>query len=1123
MENRLIISDRIATLLSLFGRKIQILSTNNELAWNKLAENIVVPLLNLAFNLELKNINVETHKQFVAIDLIDKSNRVAFQVTSDDSFGKIKTTLHKFKDNRLYNDIGAIKFLYLKEKGRRTLTANQEEELKTLINSQFSFSYIDSLFDFSKLYSLLQEKDIDDLERVLSGLEMELGKISDDLLNKKLIATIIFDEDNELELADKVVKGLIELGIRVRHFSPKLDYSHRKANIYSSNCQLLFDISTESKFVITLCSITLKSKIQQKIVEEIILKTLDNPHNVQCLFKLEEEVSLSDITWYKPKVFKSNRTHFQYIIDTISLELQKQSRVSIIKGYDDFEIIIRLYESKAKFTAPVNHSDSKSGIGYTLLETTDKLKHSKTYYLYLYAGIYIKPTAKHFFTEYKEVKQKTNDLIVLLPKETNQKQLDDRIGSVKRAFKTSKVFYLDEFVWEHCTTEDHKPSEQIKFSITKNFIVPELKPIEGSLNDFDQIDNWLTSEHDPILIITGGGGIGKTTMAKVIADKFQTIRTNSRVIFIEASDVLIMNHLLRISEKGQIDLYDFYSATFPYDTLSRDLFRINIDNGNFLLIIDGLDEVFSRIPDFNVRHFIASVSTDFVKDIGVGKILLTCRSYFWKERISQDTHINHFEIKPFSRKHARQFFEQKFNYNEREIKKALSIVESLNPDTSEDKDKIMPYIVDVVGKIVESGDELLEEEIADVPYLNLKLKNDYVIYRLLKREEMKTGQLSIVLQINFFLTYSVFYGGKVASTELKNIWNTHFDTTLTSTMEQALKSHPLLEELNDTLVFKYDFFEIFFKGVYLSEFIAPENSESPNDNLIKILLNEGKYGSSLFYETTNRTYKFWNDDYYLRISLIIDYLQRELVHNESYNIKSVHHATSSIFALALMIHQQRFNNQTSTNTELMIDVFGKKNNEIHNFSIVNFSESQGNIKFNFSNLKFFNCYFESFESFWDCTFNHTYFENCSFFNMPSYSSSNSKDIKLDFFVNSRKDSTFDDYFEWLGDQEISKKEEVKYVLEKFFKLFYSNGYLQVQKVDSILRKRYNPKWTKVIPFDILIKSLQHLEILEIKFNKVSKEQRAEIKEKFKEDIIQFTKEGTMSATIISVLNLLLRE
>lgn len=1123
MQNRNITSERLAELLVIFGRKIEILSSNNEYSWNKHAENVLIPLLNLVFNLDLKNANIEKEKNMPAIDLWDLEKKVVIQITSTANYAKIKSTVEKFKKHGFIDEFNDLRFVFLKEKAAFNLSTSQTEELKTITSNKLSVTNSD-LYDFRKLHELTQIINIEEVDNLLITLENEIGAISGKIIEYGPATTLIFDDtiDDNLELAFKIAKGLLDLGIRVKHFSDKL-VTYQKGQGYSSDYFIrIYEKSKEAKSTIILSDFNLRKKILIEDLNPGIIETLRDQHSFHILFKLENNAGINDLNYLKPIIFRANKNSFQQIIDLASLEIRKQMVAADIQGYSDFETIIKLYDKNSNFANPIDFSDHKKKIGYTLLKAIDSFKGNKTYYLLLYRGSNLTATKQKFFQDYPDVEKDKTNLIIFLPKENKQKLLSERLDNSRKIFKVQKAIYLDEFVLNYCSgRDDNFDHVNVKYSSVNHFVIPDLKAIEGSLTDYDQIENWLSSDYDPMLIITGGGGIGKTTLAKDIADKFIVNRPNSRVFFIEASDSNVQNYLLRISDSRPLDLYDFYLAAFNSTSISRDIFRINIDNGNFLLIIDGLDEVFSRIPDFNVSYFIESVSGEFIKDFGAGKVLLTCRTYFWKERISKESYINHIELEPFSYESTHEYFSSKFNNNIKNIERSFGILKSLTRSENLKIEKVLPYIADIVTKIVESGGDLLSENESSSTYLNLKSKNDYVVYRLLVREWQKTGAMNVDDQCKFFIDFSVFGNGRLKEKSLYESWISKTGKKLDSTSQNALKSHPLLYVSGDNILFKYDFFELFFKGIYLAETISIENQNKISESFIKILLEEGKFGSSLFYETSNRCIEKWNDNYIVRISYLIDEILK--LSDDFYEFDNSYkkQAISALFALGLMINQDKLDDRTSTNTDLIKHIFGKKN-EIDGLSMVRFGSGEKNIKFNFSGLTLKNCYFDSYDAFWTCIYDeNTRFENCTFYNMPPYDDLSSKCLNLNQFSNSRKDSTFDDYFEWRISDSNSKRKEIQNVLEKYFNLYYSNGYLHPQRHNSVIQKRYTPKLRSIISLEELEDVLMRNYVIKKEFNKVAREERTEIESNFKEDVIQFTKEATPSIKIVRLIDELL--
>jgi len=1116
--NRIVIQDKIAQSLSVFATKISILSANNEFSWNSLAENIFIPFLNLALDSNFINENIESLKNSPSIDLTDKGNRIAVQVTSTGSFAKIKSSLEKFFDNSLEGNFDSFYFLVLKDKKGFNISSDQKEQLNNIIQDRIIFDSNRHILDFGKLYTISNKIEIDELEELSNNLEKELGTISEQLIKNSPAVTVLFD-DEIAETAYNVVKGLIERDLRIRYFSESLEKIIREKGLKSEYCQRLYNLSTKSSATLILSTEKYVKRIENNQISNFELETLKNPHLKHILIKFDYNATFRNFDWISPSVRKGNIQNINFVINYASNELHKVNKVIEIQDYSDFETIIKLYDTKASFGEVVSSRDSKKKVGYKLLPSANDLTSTVTNYLFISKGSVLKTTAKQFYFENPELKSKYQNIFLFLPKERGQVRLEDRLDNARKAFKVKRAFYLDEFISKYVANEISVQHSNAKFSSTKNFIEPELKAIEGELSDFDQIENWILSEFDPILIITGGGGIGKTTLAREIADRYYQINTNAQIVFIEASNPQVINNLTRLSEIKKIDLFDFYSAMEEHSKISRDLFRVTIDNGNLLLIIDGLDEVFSRIPDFDVEYFIKSVSTDFVKQIGVGKVLLTCRTYFWKEQISKENSINHFEIEPFSLDHANKFYSRKFD-DPKKIKKAINLLNELDVEKNEGQ-KFLPFVVDIVGEIIDSDNDILtDHNEINLEYLNTNKQNDFIVFRLLKREKIKIG-IDIIDQIEFMIHLAVFYQGSIKKNEIDRLKTTGLKFNIDDKKIESLKSHPLINVSEYQIGFKYDFFDLFFKTLYLSEFISIDSNEIISKQVIDILLQEGKFGSSLFYEVAKRSESNWNEDNVLKISDLIESVNSFDFKDYKEPQKVKHQIKSSLFALALMINQIHFNNQTSSNTKLLQSMFGA-NNKIKGLSLVNFGILDGNIKFDFSNLRLDNSYFDSYDSFWDCKFNSkTTFVDSTFFNMSEYSRSHSRGITLKNFVNSKHDMTFENYFQEQTQGIESLRNSIANALLKYFRIFYTNGALHDKDNKSTINGQYHSKYKRYLPLDIIEKSLIQFNFLTIEFDKTRREDVASISYGFREDVFKFLQEGVESKKMKTAIDLML--
>lgn len=194
--------NRIVELLSRFSNEVKMLNSASLYDINIHSENILIPLLNEAFDLELVNANFDEEKNFSAVDLIDNKNRIAFQVTSTGDNDKIKHTLNQFIKYERFRDYDIL-FIYIISEKQGSYTGKGHAEI---IDGKFSFEKDENLLDNNDLFkkiaglvSLQKIKKIDDL------LEAEFtdAKIESRLKN--------LENPQEKKHTEKVFPNILEL------------------------------------------------------------------------------------------------------------------------------------------------------------------------------------------------------------------------------------------------------------------------------------------------------------------------------------------------------------------------------------------------------------------------------------------------------------------------------------------------------------------------------------------------------------------------------------------------------------------------------------------------------------------------------------------------------------------------------------------------------------------------------------------------------------------------------------------------------------------------------------------------------------------------------------------------
>ncbi|MBC6613194.1 caspase family protein [Hymenobacter sp. BT507] len=774
------------------------------------------------------------------------------------------------------------------------------------------------------------------------------------------------------------------------------------------------------------------------------------------------------------------------------------------KGYNNFLKILKLYKRNSVFNEVKIFEDRTKKIGFKLFMEIDEVVKSKTYYLYLYEGIYQSQTYNYLKQRHSDIFSDKN-LIIFLPKEKDQTNLLIRKTNVQRKFKSINTFYIDEFIRKQCTPKVNQ-DDSGKYLNISNFIIPSFNGLhyKEEVNHF--IDTWFKKDSEPILVVKGTGGVGKTTFAQFIADNAIAENPDISIIFIDSlqiKDILLKSRM----HHDQIRVYDFYAASFDYNGLSQDklneeIFNLNIDAGNIMLIIDGLDEVISKIPNFAVEGFIKSID-EASNELGGGKVIITCRSYFWDKAEYPKREFMTVELQPFNKEQMVSFFQKSFNAPAKE-QKALKLAEQFKYPENDDDYIFHPYVLDIIRSIVDSSQETIDVDLSSFGSntLNPNIKNDYIIYRICDRERKRVGQILVDDQVKLFIHLAIERRGLVLIKNFKNEIEDALGRKIDLTTVEAFKSHPFLKCHGSYISFKYDFFADLFKSIYIAKFFNFESYQTNhNDFFIEMISENCWLGSAINNDIVNRIVS-WNENDLLLISDTINQINKNTTIKEEKRRKII----ANIFNLCIEINHKFFNNNVFNNTKLLKDIFETSNGIIENLSIINVNADQ-NIRFSFESLTFNEAYIDNLSTFWDCNFDSkTQFNKCHLLNLKL----NRKVSSIDEtnFIDCVYDHELDNAFKIIQASNVSKSEQAKIFLSDFFHLFFSNGRLGRQYEDKVIK----PRFTGIDKFNFgykkTIRILKSNNVLKIT-TEMSK-QKFEIEDNFKEAVVKFIKDGTIS-------------
>lgn len=294
--------DRIAELLARFRVEVENLNSMNLYDINIHAENVIIPLLNKTFGLNLINANLQ-EKNYAAVDLIDFENRVAIQVTSTSNSEKIKHTLEQYLKHSRQDRFDTL-LIYVITNKQKNYSANFD----SIVNGEFEFNpskhindYQDILKEINSWISLTK------LEEVLGLLELEFTAEKQSLRkfhleNKdKIITETLYPNILEIILPQKVYVGTIGVNrdeIITRSWETK--YKLKKSAPHKSVLSRAFehlgidyvrDWHVFEDKIISFKSLDDKSEPLNKLVEIGSVEEYETKEFAQASFKYESALS----------------------------------------------------------------------------------------------------------------------------------------------------------------------------------------------------------------------------------------------------------------------------------------------------------------------------------------------------------------------------------------------------------------------------------------------------------------------------------------------------------------------------------------------------------------------------------------------------------------------------------------------------------------------------------------------------------------------------------------------------------------------------------------------------------------------------------------------------------------
>lgn len=294
MGNLLHTRNRITELLAISAFQAKAYSAAGHTDFNKVSEDVFVPLFRQIFNLpDLKNLNAEAKKNFPAIDLADDKAKVAFQVTATADSQKIIETLKTFVQKRLYEKYSRLVFHIITEKKG----SYPAKAIADAIQGKFAFDIDTDIIDYRDLVSLCNKFQLDKASKIKRVLEANFGRGDYSVFSEK-----------QKEPFEEVALNIIQVEFPDKLFIANLDIN-REEIVQNSHGALRMDDPT-------------RAIIRHYILEQLKLEFFSGWH----LFK-NQLITFHDL--YDESTFLSR------IIDRGTIDPITPERFYVINGQVD--------------------------------------------------------------------------------------------------------------------------------------------------------------------------------------------------------------------------------------------------------------------------------------------------------------------------------------------------------------------------------------------------------------------------------------------------------------------------------------------------------------------------------------------------------------------------------------------------------------------------------------------------------------------------------------------------------------------------------------------------------------------------------------------------------------------
>ena len=502
--------------------------------------------------------------------------------------------------------------------------------------------------------------------------------------------------------------------------------------------------------------------------------------------------------------------HFQEILLTLGA-----SATQLIKEHEDWDLW------RADYKTPVS---TVSG-----------------HYLYLKHKCPLKAANPASLSDWRALTGEVGYEVIVTPLSPLAGNLDQTNSAFRgKQSRTSKQLLLDsflkEFSWKPLAEEE------------EYFIDPSVEQESGkTTHDATKfLISWFggrinTEKNSPIAILTANGGVGKTTVSRILASRIRRFDPSAIPILVESEQ---WRHLLQ-SNITLETLWDL-AISSCFENAGRLLtnetaLRVLVREGLFVVVFDGFDELcLNQSSSFRPKDVIGELIQLLTPEDedGHARILLTARETYWssvKDEIDL-SRIELFKLNGFDNDQRKRYFANRLeNPAERDTAFRISsqisggIYEGFKSDgPNEERFSGIPFILDLIARYVhENSDAEVNPYVSD-PFEDLLTG--------ICRRESRRQSLDLEPQLQFMLFEELFREYETFSIDELKVYLGVICGVSDSGVISRFTNHVFLNRVDaGRFAPRYDVLKVYFVARFLASGLADLSRKTERSKIAKLL------------------------------------------------------------------------------------------------------------------------------------------------------------------------------------------------------------------------------------------------------------------------------------------------